>query len=96
MLSAKIPKEKTKVIVALKLNKIKNSRVVENLISNYMKTKTDPKNVATYYQLSTLFGIKHLSKEKNIYCWFTTVAETNNLLELDIDMVKKVLQSFRN
>ena len=86
------------MIVALKLNKIKNSRVVETLISNYMKTKTTPNNSATYYQLSKTYNKKNLSKETKAYihCWFTTVAETNNLLELDIDMVKKVLQSFRN
>ena len=61
----------------------------------YIKSKITPQNIATYYQLSKLYCFVHISKETKAYihCWFTTVADTNNFLELDFYLVKKVLLS---
>ena len=62
---------------------------------NHIKTIIKPQNVATYYQLSKLFSLSNLSKETQVYIhrWFTTLAEAKNFLELDIELVKKVLLS---
>ena len=62
---------------------------------NNIKTIIYPQNVAIYYHLSKLFSLNNLSEETKAYihCWFTTVAETKNFLELDIESVKKVLSS---
>ena len=62
---------------------------------NHIKTIINPQNVATYYQLSKLFSLSNLSKETQVYIhrWFTTLAEAKNFLELDIELVKKVLLS---
>ena len=84
-----------KIVIALKLNQIKLNRDVETKMYNNIKTLINPQNVATYYHLSKIFSLNKLSSKTKAYinCWFTTVAETNNFLELNIVLVKKVLLS---
>ena len=62
---------------------------------NHIKTLIIPQNVATYYHQSKIFRLNNLSKEAKAYihCWFTTVAETKNFLELGIESVEKILSS---
>ena len=76
-------------------NQIKLNKDVETKIYNHIKTLITPQNVATYYHLSKLFSLNNLSEETKAYinCWFTTIAENKNFLELDIKLVKKVLLS---
>ena len=87
--------EKNKLFVALSLEKIKDKNYVETKMFKYIKSKITPQNVATHYQLSKLYCFKNISKQTKAYidCWFTTVADTNNFLELDFELVKKVLLS---
>ena len=61
----------------------------------YLKIKITLQNVATYYQLSKLYSLKYIVHDTKAYIhsWFTTVAETNNFLELDFFLVEKILLS---
>ena len=87
------PKDDCTIFAVLKSNKIELDPHVKSKIYSHIKDKITPQNVATYYQLAYIFNMSNLFKVSTNYIqrWFTTVAETNNFLELDFRLVEKVL-----
>ena len=60
-----------------------------------IKSKISVQNVATYYQIATFFNLTDIIKLALSYIerCFTIVCETKNFLELDFNMVAKILAS---
>ena len=86
----------TTIVGVLKLNQIytvKTDPLVESKLINIIKYKITPQTVAMYYQLAKCLSLSNLSEVAITYIrrWFTTVADTNNFLELEFSLVNKIL-----
>ena len=61
----------------------------------YIKHTVNSKNVATYYKLAKVYFLPHLAKStfRHIERFFTSVAKTQNFLELNFSFVKKIFST---
>ena len=62
---------------------------------NDIKSEMNVKNNLLYYTVAAIFNLSNLAKTNMSYeerC-FLMITETNNFLELDFALVKKILQS---
>ena len=79
----------------LKTNKVLLNKNMIIKMSKHIKQKLSIQNVATHFQLSTIFYFPDLLKETFDYIQrcFTMVTSTQNFLHLNINCVSKVLSS---
>ena len=79
----------------MRLRKILLDGSEENEFINYTRGKITPQNAATYLQFFNFFCLSKLygSAVKYVQRWFTVVAETDNFLNLEYSLVKRVLSS---
>ena len=83
------------VILGLKLNKLLLNSNLDSIFRDYIENKISIRNVLTFYHLIDTFKVLCVSKTTFNYIerCFTMLAESLNFLELNIDLVKKVLAS---
>ena len=79
----------------IKINKILLNEDVESKIHEYIKDKKDIKNVFSFYPLAKLLNLSRPAKAVFIHieCYFTTLVETQNFLELDYTFISRILAS---
>ena len=83
------------IVKSMKFGKL---HIEKNLISDilsYAKKYINMRNVTLYCQLSHVFNLTELSHVtfRHIESCFATVARTRNFLQLDFDLVRKILKS---
>ena len=85
----------TKILVVLKLNQLELDKCTKDNVHDFIKSKINPQNVATYFCLSKLYNLPDISKVAMDYiqCWFTAVAKTKNFLHLDFPLIKRIVSS---
>ena len=78
---------------ALKFNEVVLREDVHRKISDYIQNKVNLQNLTTFYQLAKLFNLTKISKIASDYIkrCFTLVVESKNFLELDYDLIGKLL-----
>ena len=79
----------------LEMNKLLLKNDLDNLIADQVKYKMKHLNLASYYQFSSIFHLPNLMKMTSnfIQSCVTTVAKTQNFLQLDFNYVTKILSS---
>ena len=77
----------------MKLRLIKLDQSMETEVYEYAKYFVKPQNIITFYHLCEFYRLPNLMKvaEKYINCWFTTVAKSDNFLQLDFQLLLKIL-----
>ena len=77
------------------MNKVICSKILDLSDFNEMKRIINVKNNFLYYTVAAIFNLSNLAKTSMSYVerCFLMVAETNNFLQLDFALVKKILQS---
>ena len=85
----------TKLLAVLKLNQLELDKCTKDSVHDFIKSKINPQNVATFFCLSKLYSLSDLSKVTMDYiqCWFTAVAKTKNFLHLDFALIKRIVSS---
>ena len=84
-----------KFVQSMKTNVMLLNEVEENEVFEFMENKVNANNAATFYCISKLFNHSNLSKLSLCFIerCFLTVAESNNFLELDFMLARKLLSS---
>ena len=83
------------LVAISRLNKVMLKEEVTIKISKYIRDRIAVKNVTTFYQVAKVYKLTSLAKLafKYIERCFAMVAETQNFLELDYNVVEQILDS---
>ena len=90
-----LPREDNDIPQSLKTSKIFLDKKLKENLCLYIKNNIELKNILLHYTIAYIFNLSNLAKISMSYAerCFLMVVETNNFLELDFSLVKKILLS---